>query len=250
MALEESKEIHALAQSGLLAKFSRQWMRSVGSSYTYQFEWCGLPIIQYPTDVFALQELIWEMKPRNIIETGVARGGSALFLASMLALLDLEEQSHLPNSTFKQSRKLFAIDIDIRDYARHGIENSFLAPWINLVQGNSVDKSTYENFLGKLNELGPTILILDSNHTHDHVLKELRMYSGLVTLDSYIVVLDTEIEFLPDDNFIDRPWKKGNSPHSALTQFLLENPNFMIDHDKSSKLGITTAPDGFLKRIS
>jgi cephalosporin hydroxylase len=222
-------------------------MRSVGPEYTYQFEWLGLPIIQYPMDILAIQETIWRVRPNFIIETGIARGGSVLLSSSLLALLDLED-SQVSNKVFTPTRKLFAIDIDIRQHAIDGLKSSFLKSWIHLIEGDSTDSNIATRISLEIKSDDVGIVILDSNHTHNHVLSELRLYSQFISIGSYFVVLDTEIEFAPIQLFKNRPWGHGNSPHSAIKQFLKENDNFEIDEELSSKLGITTAPDGFLKR--
>lgn len=246
--LPEIRKVHQLAKSGLLSDVSREWMKSVGPEYTYQFEWLGLPIIQYPTDILAIQETIWRLRPNFIIETGIARGGSVLLSSSLLALLDLED-SHASNKVFTPTRKLFAIDIDIREHAVKGLESSFLKSWIHLIEGDSTDPNIASQIGREFQKDAVGLVILDSNHTHNHVLSELRLYSQFISIGSYFVVLDTEIEFAPAQLFKDRPWGKGNSPHSAIKQFLRETDNFEIDDELSSKLGITTATDGFLKRI-
>jgi cephalosporin hydroxylase len=223
-------------------------MKKVGPEYTYQFEWLGLPIIQYPTDILALQETIWKVRPDFIIETGIARGGSVLLSSSLLALLDLEE-SHATNKVFTPTRKLFAIDIDIREHAIKALESSFLKSWINLIAGDSTDPKIASLIGLEIQNDAVGLVILDSNHTHNHVLNELRLYSRFISVGSYFVVLDTEIEFAPAELFKNRTWGRGNSPHSAIKQFLRENNDFEVDEELSAKLGITTAPDGFLKRV-
>jgi cephalosporin hydroxylase len=246
--LPEINKVRALSKSGFLSKVSREWMQKVGSEYTYQFEWLGLPIIQYPTDILAIQEAIYKIKPDFIIETGIARGGSVLLSSSILALLDLEE-SHASSKVFTPRRKLFAIDIDIREHAIKGLESSFLKSWINLIQGDSTDPKIASQIGLEFQNNSVGFVILDSNHTHNHVLNELRLYSRFISVGSYFVVLDTEIEFAPAELFKNRTWGKGNSPHSAIKQFLRENSDFEVDEELSTKLGITTAPDGFLKRV-
>ena len=248
MTLPEIGKIQDLATSGLLAQESRNWMRKVGKEYTYQFEWLGLPIIQYPTDVFLIQELFWKVKPRYIIETGIARGGSILLSASLLALLDLEEFGQSV-TTLNPSRRVFGIDIEIREHASNGIGSSFLKPWIELIESDSTAKELNSYLRSRMTQAGPVIVILDSNHTHEHVLAELNLYCPFVTPGSYIVVMDTEIEFLPSDSINKRVWGKGNNPHTAVVEFLESQGNFEIDQILSTKLGITCAPDGFLRRV-
>ncbi|MDF3033458.1 MAG: cephalosporin hydroxylase [Alphaproteobacteria bacterium] len=204
--------------------------------YAYNFDWLGLPIIQYPQDIVALQEIIWATKPDVIIEMGVARGGSVIFHASML---------HLLNS----DGKVIGVDIDIRDHNREAVENHPLSFRVKLIQGSSVESATVEQVKSLLKPTDRVMLVLDSNHTHDHVLQELELYSSLVTKGCYLVVLDTCIEDLPDELFHDRPWGKGNNPKTAVHQFMKTTDRFEIDEIIPNKLVLTVAPDGYLKCI-
>lgn len=204
--------------------------------YTYNFDWLGLPIIQYPQDIVALQEIIWTTKPDVIIEMGVARGGSIIFHASMLHLLNGDG-------------KVIGVDIDIRDHNRQAIENHPLSFRIKLIQGSSIESAIVDQVKSLLKSTDRVMVILDSNHTHDHVLKELELYSPLVTKGCYLVVLDTCVQDLPDDLFHDRPWGKGNNPKTAVHQFMKITDQFEIDEKIPNKLVLTTAPDGYLKCI-
>ena len=229
---------------------SRDWMLSSGKfNYTYNFSWFGLPIIQFPQDIVALQEVIAANKPDLIIETGVARGGSVNFSASMLALLDLRDC--LANSkSYQISRKVVGIDVDIRSHTRDAIKNEPLNCYIELVEGSSISPEVIQK-IDKISEnYTNTLVLLDSNHTHDHVLTELNLYSSYVKSGGYIVVYDTSIEFDSQEfwNEKNRNWGPGNSPLSAINQFLKENNEFEVDLGISSKLGITVCPFGFLRR--
>ena len=218
--------------------FSNETLR-VG--YSYNFNWLGRPIIQYPQDMIALQEIIWEVKPDMIIETGIAHGGSLIFSASMLTLL--EACGEIENG------KVLGIDIDIREHNKKAIETHPMSKKITMFQGSSID----EEMIQKVHEFaksGKRILVcLDSNHTHDHVLSELKAYASLVSIGSYCCVFDTLIEDMPEGSFPNRPWNKGNNPKTAVWEFLKQNDNFVIDKDIENKLLITVAPDGYLKRI-
>lgn len=248
MSLPEANKIRELAKSGKLSAVSREWMRCVGPEYTYQFQWLGLPIIQYPTDILAVQEAIWKIRPDFIVETGIARGGSVMLSASLMALLDLEDLG--AKSSLQSSRRMvFAIDIDIRDHALLAINKSFLKNWITLLENDSTNSVNVSQINNGTFKGARGLVILDSNHTHDHVLSELRLFSQFVSIGSYMIVLDTEIEFIPSEFFSNRPWGPGNSPHTAVKQFLSESDQFVIDSEFSTKLGITTAPDGFLRRV-
>lgn len=207
------------------------------NQYTYNFDWLGLPIIQLPQDIIALQEIIWKTKPDIIIETGVARGGSIIFHASMLHLLNGDG-------------KVIGIDIDIRPHNRKNIEDHPLSFRVNLIQGSSIELSTVEAVKALLKPTDKVMVILDSNHTHDHVLKELELYSTFVTKNCYLVVLDTWVEDLPDDLFHNRPWGKGDNPKTAVHKFMDTTARFEIDKMVPNKLALTCAPDGYLKCIS
>ena len=206
------------------------------NQYTYNFDWLGLPIIQYPQDIVALQEIIWATRPDVIIEMGVARGGSIIFHASMLHLLN-------------GNGKIIGVDIDIREHNRKAIEDHPLSFRVKLIQGSSVEISTVDQVKALLEPTDRVMVILDSNHTQDHVLKELELYSHFVTKNCYLVVLDTFIEDLPDDLFQDRPWGKGNNPKTAVHQFMKTTDRFEIDEVIPNKLVLTAAPDGYLKCV-
>jgi cephalosporin hydroxylase len=236
--LEESRINAAnMADSQDIRKISLDWLcMTARFKYTYNFAWLGRPIIQFPQDMLAMQEIIWRVKPDLIIETGIAHGGSLVFYASMLELIGSGGQ-------------VLGIDIDIREHNRVEIEKHPMSKRIVMVEGPSTDKDVvrqvYELSKGKKTVL----LALDSLHTHEHVLKELELYSPLVTNQSYVVVFDTIIEDMPDDLFLDRPWGKGNNPKTAVWEFLKKTDRFIIDREIENKLLITVAPDGYLKCI-
>ncbi len=203
--------------------------------YAYNFTWLGRPIIQLPQDLVALQELIWSVKPDLVIETGVAHGGSLIFHASLLELLGAGE--------------VLGIDIDIREHNRREIERHPLAKRITLLQGSSIDAQIVAQARQATIGKDRVLVILDSNHTHDHVLSELRQYAPLVGRGSYLIVFDTVIEDMPARCFADRPWRPGNSPKSAVRAFLAENDRFAIDTEIQDKLLFTAAPDGYLRCV-
>ena len=220
-----------------LKKSADDFMReSLKSGYSYNFSWLGVPIIQYPQDVLAIQEVIWKVKPDLIIECGVARGGSILFSASMLSLIG-------------NGGKVVGVDIDIRDHARKAIADSKFADSITLIQGSSIEQSTIAQVHAIAKNYKNILVILDSNHTEDHVVKELEAYASLVSLSSYCMVFDSVVEFFPEETSVDRPWNKGDNPHTAIMKFLKTNKNFEIDPYFQNKTLITVAPDGFLRRI-
>lgn len=203
--------------------------------YSYNFKYLGVPIIQYPQDIIALQEIIWNIKPDLIIETGIAYGGSLIFYASMLELLG--------------KGKVLGIDIEIREHNRKAIENHSLFKRIEMIENSSIDKETIKKITEFSQGFNKIMVVLDANHTYSFVLKELELYSKLVSVGSYLVVLDTIIEDLPEDFFTERPFGKDNNPKKAVKEFLIKNKNFKIDKDIENKVLITVAPDGYLKRI-
>lgn len=216
---------------------SRIWVREISPhKYPYNFTWMGRPIIQLPQDIMAMQEIIWKVKPDLIIETGIAHGGSLIFYASILELIGGEGQ-------------VLGIDVDIRQHNRVEIEKHTMFKRITMIEGSSIDSKIVKQVYDFAQDKSRVLLVLDSNHTHDHVLQELELYSPLVTKDSYLVVFDTLIEDMPEDFFPDRPWGRGNNPKTAVWEFLNTNKRFEIDKDIEAKLLITVAPDGYLKCI-
>jgi cephalosporin hydroxylase len=234
--LEREENIKKLANNIDAKESALNFIKSSAKNkYTYNFSWMGRPIIQYPQDIIAMQELIWEIKPDLIIETGIAHGGSLIFYASMLELIGNGE--------------VLGIDIDIRKHNKEEIENHSMYKRISMIQGSSISQEVINQVKQKAENKNKILVILDSNHTHEHVLQELKLYSKFISIESYIVVFDTIVEDLPNDFFNDRPWGKGNNPKTAVWEFLNENKNFEIDYSIESKLLITVAPDGFLRRI-
>lgn len=233
-------------------KLALDWVAaSMGRKYIYNFEWMGRPIIQYPEDIMSVQELVWQTRPDVIVETGIAHGGSIILSASMLALLDycdaLEAGTMLDPA--KPKRKVVAVDIDIREHNRNLIESHPMANRLTMIQGSSVDPKIVEEVKSHVDDAKSVLVFLDSMHTHDHVLAELEAFAPMVTKGSYCVVFDTIVEDLPKGYFGDRPWDPGNSPKSALLQYLKSHSEFEIDSDLHSKLMITAVPHGHLKRV-
>lgn len=236
--LKRNREmVRKMSQDQRLRDTTNDWfIQSSQYEYSYHFSWMGRPIIQFPQDIMAIQEVIWKVKPDLIIETGIAHGGSLIFSASMLELLG-------------NKGEVVGIDIDIRKHNREAIEAHPMFKRISLVEGSSIDSDVVEIVLKHCEGKSNVMVILDSMHTHDHVLKELELYSPLVTAGSYLIVLDTIIEDMPDDFFPDRPWKKGDNPKTAVHEFLKNNDRFEIDQELQGKLLITVGPDGYLKCI-
>jgi len=225
---------------------------SILPQYSYNFEWLGRPIIQYPQDIVAMEEIIWQVRPDLIIETGIAHGGSLIFSASMLALLDvcdaIEQKKSIDPS--KSSRKVLAVDIDIRAHNREAIEAHPMASRIQMTQGSSIAPDIVDQVKKIAADYRTVLVCLDSNHTHEHVLAELKAYGPLVTKGSYCVVFDTIVEDLPPELFPDRPWGPGDNPKTAVWEFLKSHPEFQIDKSIDHKLLISVAPDGFLLKVS
>lgn len=227
-------------------------LESTQPKYSYNFTFLGRPIIQYPQDMVAIQELIWQIKPDLIIETGIAHGGSLILSASMLSLLDYCEaiETGIPLDPRHTRRRVLGIDIDIRAHNRAAIEAHPMAHRIDMIQGSSIAPEIIAQVHDIAKNYQRILVCLDSNHTHDHVLAELEVYAPLVTKDSYCVVFDTIIADLPDDMYPDRPWNKSNNPKTAVWKYLEQHPEFEIDKGIDNKLMISVAPDGYLKKIS
>jgi len=230
------KYIKKMSKDKKLKKLSRSWFDNAFKfEYSFHFTWLGRPIIQFPQDIIATQELIWKVKPDLIVESGIAHGGSIIFSASMLELIG--------------KGKVLGIDIDIRKHNREEIEKHPLFKRIIMIQGSSIDdqiaKKVYQYAKGKKSIL----VFLDSYHTKEHVLKELQLYSKLVRKGSYIIVFDTVVADMAKDTFTNRPWNKKNNPKTAVMEFLKINKRFEIDKQIEKKLLITSCPDGFLRCI-
>jgi cephalosporin hydroxylase len=182
-----------------------------------------------------MQELIWQVQPDCIIETGIARGGSLIFYASMLELIG--------------RGSVLGIDLDIRQHNRRRIEAHPMARRVTMIEDSSVDPAVVEQARQFAAEAERVMVVLDSNHAHEHVLSELEQYSPLVTRGSYLVVFDTVVEHMGADFFPDRPWGPGRNPMTALRTFLDNNDRFEVDRSISDKLQITVAVDGYLKCV-
>jgi cephalosporin hydroxylase len=251
-AKEVQDNIAGLATDRDLQALSRMWTRDVAKhKWSYNFSWMGRPAIQFPNDAWAMQELIWKVKPDLIIESGIAHGGSLLCYAAMLALLDMCEAVESEGSLDprKTKRKVLGLDIDIRTYNRTEIEKHPMANWVQMIQGSSVAADTIAQVKKIAKGYRRILVSLDSNHTHEHVLAEVKAYAPLVSPGSYCVVFDPVIEDLPAEFWKDRNWGPGNNPKTAVWEYLKTNNDFEIDKSIADKLLITVAPDGFLKRV-
>ena len=235
------EEVAAQGNDAQLTAATAEWRNQARKHrYTYHFSWLGRPIIQYPQDMIAMQELIWSVQPDLIIETGIAHGGSLIFSASML---ELNAACGGP-----QDAVVVGVDIDIRLHNREAIEAHPLSRRIVMIQGSSIDAGIVAEVRARAVGRQRIMVFLDSNHTHDHVLAELMAYAPLTSRGSYCVVFDTSIDDAPADAFADRPWGPGNNPKTAVREFLKSHPGFEVDKMIDNKLVITVAPDGYLRR--
>lgn len=237
--------------AALIAAAHAFTVASILPKYSYNFSALGRPIIQYPQDMVAVQELIWQIKPDLIIETGIAHGGSLILSASMLALLDMCEaiEAGTTLDPRQSRRRVLGIDIDIRANNRAAIEAHPMASRIRMIEGSSIAPEVIEQVKSIAKDFERIMVFLDSNHTHEHVLHELQAYAPLTSVGSYCVVFDTIVEDLPADMFSDRPWGPGNNPKTAVLEYIKEHAEFIVDKQIDHKLMISVAPDGYLKRI-
>ena len=261
---ENATSIRQISQSQDLKQLTQTWVNAAaGYRYTYLFSSLGRPIIQFPQDMVAMNELIWRVRPDLIIETGIAHGGSLIHNASMLALLDMCDAIETDETINPKTsrRKVLGIDIDIRPHNRAAIEAHPMASRIQMIQGSSIASEIIEQVHAVAAHYSRVLVCLDSNHTHDHVLAELKAYAPLVSMDSYCIVFDTIVEDMPKEMFPDRPWGPGNNPKTAVWEYLRQlggegqiavdgaTLKFEVDHQIENKLLITVAPNGYLKRV-
>lgn len=234
---ERKKDIEQMSKDDNLHKQSLEWMIHADKyKYTYNYTWMGRPIIKFPNDMILQQEIMWDIKPDLIIETGIAHGGSVLFSASLQKMMEIENS------------EVVAIDIDIRDHNKKEIEKHPMFKYVTMYEGDSTSEVIFNKVSRHTINKRCVMVILDSNHTHEHVLKELELYSSLVTINSYILVLDTFVEYFPK-KYYDRPWDVGNNPMTAMKEFIEKNKSFKIDQQRVNKLAITEMFDGVLKKI-
>lgn len=261
---ERADRIAANSNNADLTRTARAFLvETIQAKYSYNFDWLSRPIIQYPQDILATQEIFWRVRPDLVIETGIAHGGSLIFSATMLSLLDYCDavESGVALDPRQSRRKVLGIDIDIRPHNREAIEAHPMSHLIQMVQGSSISADVVATVNHIASHHRRVLVCLDSNHTHDHVLAELNAYARLVSVGSYCIVFDTVIEHLPAPAYDDRPWERGNSPMTAVDYFLstLRERNvaaadgarleFEPDSDIDNKLLISVAPRGYLRRV-
>ena len=233
----DAQAIARMAADADLARSAQDFLIGSGRHrYAYNFSWLGRPIIQYPQDIVALQEIVWRVQPQRIIETGIAHGGSTIFFASMLELVG-------------GAGRVIAVDVDIRSHNRSAIEAHPLHKRVTMIEGSSVDLAVARRVKDEARGSAPVMVVLDSNHTEAHVLAELDLYAPLVTRGSYLVVMDTVVERMPPDSFPDRPWSRGNNPLTAVRKFLSTTDRFVVDQEIEDKLLVTVAPSGYLRCV-
>jgi len=235
---DKEKNIAAIGADNDLKALGMKFMLDTAhKKYSYNFSWMGRPIIAYPQDMIAMQEIIWDVKPDLIIETGVAHGGSIVYYASLLEMIG-------------NDGIVIGIDIDIRKHNRDLIEEHPMFKRIKLIEGSSLSADVVKQVSEIASAKKKIMVCLDSNHTHEHVLEELKLYAPFVSVDSYCVVFDTAVEDMPADyDWGIRPWGKGNNPKTAVWEYLKAHDNFEINKSIDNKLLISVAPDGFLKRV-
>ncbi|MCB1792021.1 MAG: cephalosporin hydroxylase family protein [Gammaproteobacteria bacterium] len=235
---ERATDIAAMGDDEELKKKSLDWMLHADKyKYTYNYTWLGRPIIKYPNDIVATQQIVWDVKPDLIIETGIAHGGSLILSASLLELIGGDG-------------RVLGIDIDIREHNRKEIEAHPMVKRIDMIEGSSIADDVMDQVRAAASKASRVMVFLDSLHTHDHVLKELELYAPLVTVGSYLVLPDTFIEYFPKGYYAhNRPWDVGNNPMTAMRAFMDGNTDFEIDRDLCNKLMITEAFDGYLRRV-
>jgi cephalosporin hydroxylase len=258
------RNIEGAGQDAAFRELSQTWVRAcIGHNYAQNFTWLGRPVIQVPTDLYAIQQLIWTCRPDLIIETGIAHGGSLVMSASMLALLDYCDAVKAGTALDPKAsrRKVVGLDIDIRSHNRAAIDAHPMRHKIHLIQGSSVAPDIAAQVAAHAVGFERVMVFLDSNHTHDHVLEELELYAPYVSKGSYCVVWDTGVEDLPDGMTADRPWGKGNNPKTAVWEYLKrlksegrkahDGSALNLEYDRmiEHKIAITASPDGFLKRV-
>jgi cephalosporin hydroxylase len=236
--VEVQNNIDGLRADAAVRQATLDWVAAIAPhNYTYNFTWLGRPVIQFPQDLAALQEIIWDTRPNLIIETGIAHGGSLIFHASMLQLLG-------------NAGRVLGIDIDIREHNRAEIEAHPMFERIEMIQGSAIDDAIAGQAAAVAATAERVMVVLDSNHTHAHVLRELELYAPLVTMGCYLVVCDTLIEDMPAGSFPNRPWDKGDNPRTAVDAFLKTTNRFEVDTAIDAKLQISVAPGGYLKCVA
>lgn len=222
---------------------SKIWLRSGwDTKYVYSFTWMGRPIIQLPDDLIRVQEIIYDVKPDIIIETGIAHGGGLIFYASLL-------------SNIKKKFKIIGVDIDIRKHNKKKIESHSLFKNILMYEGSSIDLNTFNKIKKNIIKKNKVLVILDSNHSKDHVLKELELYSKIVTKGSFIIACDGIQKDMKNAARSKSDWNLNN-PITAIKKFIKKNKdfkiisnNFFFNESNLKKNYVTYWPNAYLKKL-
>jgi cephalosporin hydroxylase len=230
---ESQKNVELYSEEGI-ELVSQLWIKLCTEyRHTHECTWMGMPIIQLTNDIIMMQELIWRIKPDVIVECGVAHGGSTVFYASLFELM-------------KTNGRVIGVDVEIREHNRIAIENHAMSDRITLIEGSSTDSNIVEQVTKLIEPQQTVLVILDSNHTTDHVLKELQVYSPIVSENSYIIAMDGAQAWVADIPSAQPHWKDSH-PLRAVELFLMENDSFIID-PQYTRLKVTANPNGFLQR--
>jgi cephalosporin hydroxylase len=213
---------------------ARQWTKAMWNAELWkQVRWLGVPVLQWPTDLILMQELVAELRPAVIVETGLYLGGTAIYYASLLHLLGIEG-------------RVISIDIQVHPQARSAIAGSRFGDRIRLIEGDSKSDAVHTQLQQLLAGESNVLVCLDSDHSHAHTLGELRAFSRYIPVGGYLVLFDTICEELAGAPQGDPAWER-DSPMAALRQFLAENPAFSSD-PRWGKFLVSFAPGGFLRR--
>jgi cephalosporin hydroxylase len=244
----DGQEIDLYSKDGFKL-LSDLWVK-VGwdQKYLYGFSWLGRPIIQLPEDMIRFQEVVWKIKPTLIIETGIAHGGSLILSASLLKLIGGD------------NRRVIGVDIDIRDHNYREIVKHPLASNIEMIQGSSIDEDIITKVTSRIKPDDVILIVLDSCHDYEHVLAELRLYSGLVTKGSYIVATDGLQKDLVDSPRAKREYPSSdgwvkNNPYEAILDFLKETSDYVIEepefpfNEGEIDFRITHWPSAYIRRV-
>ncbi len=233
---ERKRDINQMLKDKTFVNLSKKWLaKSIFYKYNYNYTWLGRPIIKYPDDIVVMQEILYKVRPDLVIETGIAHGGSVIFTASILKMIG------------KKKFKVIGIDIDIRKHNLREINKSIVNRHLELIEGSSIDEKIFNKVKKKIKKNDKVLVILDSNHSYKHVFKELMLYSKLVSKNSYIILPDTYIDFMPKNTF--KKWKVGDNTYTALVEFLKKNKNFKIDFECNKKSLISEAIQGYVKKV-
>jgi len=236
----KDNRLKLLADNEEYQQASLQWInKAVENDYPYLFSWFGVPVIQFPSDLVLMQEAIFRSRANKVVEVGIARGGTTVFLASLLKLIHGNE-----------AHSVIGVDIKLSNHTIEAVRNSVVQDSIILIEGNSVSNETFLRVKQFINSEDRVLVILDSNHTHQHVYSEMMLYGGLVTSNSFLIVMDTAIEYVDQEHLKDKKWARGNSPLTAVSRYQVENPNeFVLDEILDSRSLPGAASGGFLKRL-